>query len=85
MEVEKALHLLKMATTGIINSDSANYCCLPLLTGNRKMINLRVEDANLIVKTIFVDRGKKSEKTYVQHLRVRGHRIQKKIKPRHSF
>jgi large subunit ribosomal protein L22 len=57
MEVEKALHLLKMAPQEssirlrkLLLSAIANW--------QQKNENIRVEDAQLVVKTVFVDQGR---------------------------
>jgi len=76
MEVEKALHTLKMAPQEssirmrkLLLSAIANW--------QQKNENRRVEDANLIVKTVFVDEGK-SLKRLRTAPQGRGHRIQKR-------
>lgn len=76
MEVEKALHTLKMAPQEsslklrkLLLSAIANW--------QQKNENKRVEDAHLIVKTIFVDQGR-SLKRLRTAPQGRGYRIQKR-------
>jgi len=76
VEVEKALHILKIAPQEssirlrkLLLSAIANW--------QNKNENLRVEDANLIVKTIFVDQGK-SMKRLRTAPQGRGYRIRKR-------
>jgi len=76
MEIEKALNLLKIST-----KDASNRLHKLLLSAianwQQKNENMRVEDANLIVKTIFVDQGKT-----IKRLRTapqgRGYKIRKR-------
>jgi large subunit ribosomal protein L22 len=76
MEVEKALHLLKMAPQEsslrlrkLLLSALANW--------QQKNENIRVEDANLIVSTVFVNQGR-SLKRLRTAPQGRGYRIQKR-------
>lgn len=76
MEVEKALHLLKMAPQEsslrmrkLLLSAIANW--------QQKNENMRVEDSNLYVKTVFVDQGR-SLKRLRTAPQGRGYRIQKR-------
>ncbi len=76
MEVEKALHLLKMQPQEssirlrkLLLSAIANW--------QQKNDKMRVEDANLFVKTIFVDEGR-SMKRLRTAPQGRGHRIRKR-------
>lgn len=76
MEIEKALNLLKIST-----KDASNRLHKLLLSAianwQQKNENKRVEDANLIVKTIFVNQGKT-----IKRLRTapqgRGYKIRKR-------
>ncbi len=76
MEVEKALHTLKMAPQEssirmrkLLLSAIANW--------QQKNERMRVEDANLFVKTVFVDQGR-SLKRLRTAPQGRGYRIQKR-------
>jgi len=76
IEVEKALHLLKMAPQEssirmrkLLLSAIANW--------QAKNENQRIEDANLIVKTVFVNQGR-SLKRLRTAPQGRGYRIQKR-------
>ncbi len=76
LEVEKALHLLKMAPQEssirmrkLLLSAIANW--------QQKNENLRVEDSNLYVKTVFVDQGR-SLKRLRTAPQGRGYRMQKR-------
>jgi large subunit ribosomal protein L22 len=76
LEVEKALHILKMAPQEssirmrkLLLSTIANW--------QAKNENLRIEDANLIVKTVFVNQGR-SLKRLRTAPQGRGYRIKKR-------
>lgn len=76
VEVEKALHLLKMAPQEsslkmrkLLLSAIANW--------QQKNENLRVEDSNLFVKTVFVDQGR-SLKRLRTAPQGRGYRMKKR-------
>lgn len=76
MEVEKALHLLKISTK---DASTRLYKLLLSAIANwqQKNENLRVEEANLIVKTIYVNQGRT-----IKRLRTapqgRGYKIRKR-------
>lgn len=75
-EVNLALDMLKFSTKKL-HVVLKNYCCLQSQTGKKKNQGVRMEDANLVVKTIFVDSGR-----MLKRLRPapqgRAHRIRKR-------